>query len=85
RAGRLRVVQAPDHRELAGIQILPAHQGHGLGTHLIEQFLVETRDDGLPARVSVERDNPRARALYERLGFVEVGGSETETQLEWRP
>ncbi|MCW2793623.1 MAG: hypothetical protein JWO76_2721 [Nocardioides sp.] len=84
RAGRMRVVRAPDHRELAGIQILPAHQGHGLGTHLIEQFLVEARDDGLPARVSVERDNPRARALYERLGFVEVGGTDTEVQLEWR-
>lgn len=84
RAGRLRVVREPDHRELAGIQLLPAHQGKGIGTHLVEQFLVEARDLGLPARVVVENDNPRARALYERLGFVELRRSEDETWLEAR-
>ncbi|MCW2766241.1 MAG: hypothetical protein JWO11_2200 [Nocardioides sp.] len=83
RAGRIRVVQSPDHVELAGIQLLPAHQGHGIGTYLIEQFLVGARRAGLVARVSVEKDNPRARALYERLGFVAVGETEDETQLQW--
>lgn len=82
RAGRLRVVRAPDHHELAGIQLLPAHQGHGIGTHLVEQFLVESRGAGVPARISVEKDNPRARALYERLGFVLVGETETDDVLE---
>ena len=80
----MRVVRAPDHRELAGIQLLPAHQGQGIGTHLVEQFLVEARDLGLPARVVVESDNPRAQALYERLGFVEVRRSDDETWLEAR-
>jgi ribosomal protein S18 acetylase RimI-like enzyme len=91
RAGRLRLVQAPDSRELAGLQLLPAHQGKGLGTHLVEQFLVDAREQGLPARVDVQRDNPRARALYERLGFVEVGDAEAsdaladgDVRLEWR-
>jgi len=83
RAGRLRVVRAPDHMELAGIQLLPAHQGHGIGTHLVESFLVEARDAGLPARVSVEKDNPRALALYVRLGFVPVGETDTDVELEW--
>ncbi len=82
RAGRLRVVRAPDHHELAGIQLLPAHQGHGIGTHLVEQFLVEARGAGLPARISVEKDNPRARALYERLGFARVDETETDDVLE---
>ena len=82
RAGRLRVVRAPDHHALAGIQLLPAHQGHGIGTHLVEQFLVEARRAGVPARISVEKDNPRARALYERLGFVKVDETETDDVLE---
>jgi len=85
RAGRLRVVRAPDHMELAGIQLLPAHQGHGIGTHLVEQFLVETHRAGVPARLSVEKDNPRALALYERLGFAAIGETESEVQLEIRP
>jgi ribosomal protein S18 acetylase RimI-like enzyme len=82
RAGRLRVVRAPDHVELAGIQLLPAHQGHGIGTHLVEQILTEARNAGLPVRASVEKDNPRARALYERLGFAAVGETESDVVLE---
>src|SRR5687768_12844219 len=53
RAGRLRVVRAPDHVELAGIQLLPAHQGHGIGTHLVEQIVTDARKAGLPVRLSV--------------------------------
>ncbi|WP_460713295.1 GNAT family N-acetyltransferase [Nocardioides dilutus] len=82
RAGRLRVVRAPDHVELAGIQLLPAHQGHGIGTHLVEQIVTDARRAGLPVRLSVEKDNPRARSLYERLGFVEVGETESDVLLE---
>ena len=85
RAGRLRIVRAPDHHELAGIQLLPAHQGHGIGTHLVEQFLVEARGAGLPARIPVEKDNPRARSLYERLGLVKVGETESDDVLEVTP
>jgi ribosomal protein S18 acetylase RimI-like enzyme len=80
RAGRLRVVRAPDHVELAGIQLLPAHQGHGIGTHLVEQIVTDARKAGLPVRLSVEKDNPRARALYERLGFVVVV-EETDSEV----
>jgi ribosomal protein S18 acetylase RimI-like enzyme len=85
RAGRLRVVRAPDHLELAGIQLLPAHQGHGIGTHLVEQLVVEARDAGLPMWLHVEPDNPRARALYERLGFVAVGEDDGEIRMVWQP
>ncbi|GAA2140666.1 hypothetical protein GCM10009844_10510 [Nocardioides koreensis] len=84
RAGRLRVVRTPDAVEIAGIQLLPAHQDHGIGTHLIEQLVVEAHDTGRWARATVEDDNPRARALYERLGFVAVDGNGAETVLEAR-
>ena len=84
RAGRLRLVQDEDRAELAGLQLLPAHQGKGIGTYLIEQFLVEARRAGLTPRVSVEKDNPDARRLYERLGFVPVGDTERHDLLEWR-
>jgi GNAT superfamily N-acetyltransferase len=84
RAGRLRMVQSDDHVELAGIQLLPPHQGRGIGTYLIEQFLVEARRAGLTPRISVEKDNPDARRLYERLGFVPIGDSDRDDLLEWR-
>ena len=84
RAGRLRLVHTGEQAELAGIQLLPPHQGRGIGTYLVEQFVVEARRAGLVPRVSVEKDNPRARALYERLGFVPVDETEREDVLEWR-
>lgn len=84
RAGRLRVVRTPDFVEIAGIQLLPAHQGQGIGTHLIEQLVVEAHQAGLPARATVQHDNPRARAFYERLGFVAIGEEGGEALLEAR-
>lgn len=85
RAGRMRVVRAPDRWELAGIQLLPAHQGRGLGTHLIEQFLGDARAAGLPAQARVETDNPGARRLYERLGFAEIARTDEEIRLQAAP
>ena len=82
RAGRLRVVRAPDHLELAGIQLLPAHQGHGIGTHLVEQLVVEAGSAGAPGAALRGEGQPGARALYERLGFVAVGETDSEVQLE---
>jgi ribosomal protein S18 acetylase RimI-like enzyme len=48
-------------------------QGLGLGTALIAAAEERIRRRGLTvARMGVEDDNPRARALYERLGYQEV-------------
>jgi RimJ/RimL family protein N-acetyltransferase len=71
--GRLRVVRTPDLVELAGLQLLPAHQGRGIGTRIIRDLMAEAASAGRAFGLSVEKDNPRARALYERLGLVVVG------------
>jgi GNAT superfamily N-acetyltransferase len=53
-------------------------QGRGLGTRLIELAEARIRARRLVrAALSVEVDNPRARALYERLGYVPEGERET--------
>jgi RimJ/RimL family protein N-acetyltransferase len=71
--GRLRVVRTGDLVELAGLQLLPAHQGRGIGTRIIRDLMAEAAATGRGFGLSVEKDNPRARALYERLGLVVVG------------
>jgi RimJ/RimL family protein N-acetyltransferase len=71
--GRLRVVRTADLVELAGLQLLPAHQGKGIGTHLVRDLMVEAAASWRGFGLSVEKDNPRAQALYERLGLVVVG------------
>jgi ribosomal protein S18 acetylase RimI-like enzyme len=59
------IMQLATHGEL---------QGLGMGTALIAAAEERIRRRGLTkARMGVEDDNPRARTLYERLGYKEVG------------
>ncbi len=77
--GRLRVVRTAGLVELAGLQLLPAHQGKGIGTRIVRDLMAEAAAIGCGFGLSVEKDNPRAQALYERLGLVVVG----EDGAEW--
>ncbi|MCC9707108.1 GNAT family N-acetyltransferase [Streptomyces sp. MNU76] len=56
------------------LAVHPALQSCGIGTFLVEAAERRIRDRGLrEAELSVEENNPRARALYERLGYVAYG------------
>ncbi|MGP3931253.1 GNAT family N-acetyltransferase [Nonomuraea sp. KM88] len=53
------------------LAVLPALRSRGLGTLLIRAAEQRIGERGLRrAELAVEEDNPRARALYERLGYV---------------
>ncbi|GAA1544304.1 GNAT family N-acetyltransferase [Streptomyces albidochromogenes] len=56
------------------LAVLPALQSCGLGTLLVRAAEQRIRDRGLRrVALAVEEDNRRARALYERLGYVAYG------------
>ncbi|MGW3514200.1 GNAT family N-acetyltransferase [Streptomyces hydrogenans] len=56
------------------LAVMPALQSRGLGTFLVRAAEQRIRDRGLrTAALAVEEENPRARALYERLGYVAYG------------
>jgi ribosomal protein S18 acetylase RimI-like enzyme len=83
--GRLRVVRTRTSITLAGIQLLPAYQNQRIGSPLIEQLRREPDLKQMPLFISVEKDNPRAQRLYERLGCRISGKDEQEYHLEYRP
>jgi GNAT superfamily N-acetyltransferase len=83
--GRLRITRTADYVELSGIQLLPRVQGHGIGTAIIQDLKAEAAAAGIPLDLDVEKDNPDAGRLYERLGFVCVGETEEEFKLRWTP
>jgi GNAT superfamily N-acetyltransferase len=85
RVGRLRIARTADYIELCGIQLLPGIQCHGIGTAIIECLKAQAAVAGIPLGLGVEKDNPDARRLYERLGFVQVGETEQECKLRWNP
>jgi ribosomal protein S18 acetylase RimI-like enzyme len=86
RVGRLRVVRrAGAAVEIAGLQVLPAHQGRGVGTDVVRRVAAEAHAAGLALELGVEKDNPRARALYERLGLRPVGEDDDEIRMRLAP
>ena len=66
--------------QMATIQEL---RGLGIGTHLISAAENRIRKRGLTvAQLDVEVDNPRARTLYERLGYREASRQSASWHIE---
>jgi ribosomal protein S18 acetylase RimI-like enzyme len=82
--GRLRVVRTQTSITLAGIQLLPAYQNQRIGSTLIEQLKREADQQQVPLCLSVEKNNPHAQRLYERLGCHLMGQDAHEYHLEYR-
>lgn len=62
----------PDEFYLDTLAVLPTHRGKGIAAELIKATVERARECGKPAGLLVDKDNPRARRLYERVGFVQV-------------
>lgn len=70
--GMLAVEYRPAEVYLGRIEIDPAYQGRGIGGQIVTSLLGEARRRGQHLVLDVLTVNPRARALYERLGLAEV-------------
>lgn len=81
-AGRIWVERGDDEIRLLDIALLPAHRGHGVGSALIRELIREAARSAKPLRHSVEKNNPDAKRLYDRLGFRVVGEIPTHYFLE---
>ena len=68
-------VETPPHTlELWQIYVLKSWQGSGIGPALFDWAASRARDRGArQLQLTVYVDNHRAKAFYERRGFVEVG------------
>lgn len=63
-----------DELHLLNLTVGPAHQGRGHGSALLAAVLAHARAQRLPTVwLEVRASNERARALYARRGFQEVG------------
>lgn len=71
--GMIEVERGHDAIYLARIEILPSHQGLGIGTSLISSLIEEAESEGKELALDVLVVNSRALALYRRLGLTEVG------------
>jgi ribosomal protein S18 acetylase RimI-like enzyme len=84
RVGAIDAERRADAWHLNNFEIAPGWQSRGIGTRLIRDLVARAADEGLPVALDVLKVNPRARALYERLGFERVGETATHIQMRTR-
>jgi ribosomal protein S18 acetylase RimI-like enzyme len=68
--GGLLVESRPDSIHIQELQVMPEYQGRGLGTAVVQQVLADAARRAIAVTLSVVPANPRAKQLYERLGFT---------------
>jgi ribosomal protein S18 acetylase RimI-like enzyme len=74
----------PDELYLDGIAVVPRARGQGIGTHLLTEVASTAGELGKRfVRLEVVDTNPRARALYERLGFHVTGDTPFGHAQRW--
>ena len=64
------------------IVLAPEYQGRGIGSSILREVMERARTRRVPVRLGTQHKN-RALGLYSRLGFREVGRTETHVLLEW--
>ena len=82
--GRLYVHRQPHDLNVIDIALLPAHRGRGLGTFLLRSLLAEADREGRTVSLHVEFFN-RARSLYDRLGFQQIGSDGVYLEMRREP
>jgi len=73
-AGYAGLAVAADEAYIQTVGVHPAHRGRGLGARMMIELLRTARRRGARScGLEVRTDNLGARALYARLGFVDLG------------
>jgi ribosomal protein S18 acetylase RimI-like enzyme len=83
--GRIYLERQPDAINMLDIALLPEWRGRGIGTALIEAALAEAGATGQVMVIMVEKNNPRAYRLYQRLGFRQTADEGMHFTMVWRP
>lgn len=82
KAGYIITSRSGNVLSLIFIALLPQFRNQGIGTAIIHKLQSDSIETGQLIRLHV-LDNSPARALYSRLGFVEVGFKPPYVAMEW--
>lgn len=74
---------ADESLHLLDIALVPAHQGRGYGRALLRELQNHAAQNDCAFRLSVDRQNRRAKKLYSELGFRLENTSVTHEEMIW--
>lgn len=83
--GNLYLLQTPPEHLIIHISLLPHMRASGVGSALIQQAQADAAALGRGVHLHVLATNTRARALYERLGFITDASEGAHLSMRWRP
>jgi ribosomal protein S18 acetylase RimI-like enzyme len=82
--GYVSVEVRSDLVHLRELVLLPEFQNRGIGTLLVRQVMKHAEERGVPVQLGTLHVN-RAADLYRRVGFREIGRTDTHILFEWLP
>lgn len=82
--GRVYVHRSGEGIRILDITILPDYRNKGFGSSIIREFLAQGSQEGKSVSIWVEHYNP-SRALFDRLGFIQIQEDGYNLLLEWIP
>jgi ribosomal protein S18 acetylase RimI-like enzyme len=82
--GYVSVEDRPDLVHLRELVLLPEFQNQGIGTALLRHVMTHAQQRGVPVQLQALLAN-RAAELYRRVGFREIGRTDTHILFEWLP
>ena len=82
--GMIKVRRESNPWHLVQIQLLPDHQGKGIGRRIISDLVGEAQRQSASLELSVLKVNP-AKHLYERLGFRVISESDHACEMRVDP
>ena len=83
--GSINLVDEPESLLLSGFELDPAYQGRGIGTEILKRLQTEAAVRRVSLFLGVFVVNTRAKRLYDRMGFEEVGRDEVKIKMRWVP
>lgn len=80
--GVLELNELKQRLEVVELEILPPYQGKGIGTNILRDLIDEYTNKGKRVGIGCFKINIRAKALYERLGFMLIKETANHYVLE---
>ncbi len=81
--GCIKIEVRPETLFLSVIGILPSHQNQGIGTKLISDLITRGQQEEKNIELQVLKVNRKAHRLYQNLGFVDSGETDTHFLMEY--
>jgi len=82
--GYLTLSHSEDSLHIVDIALDPGARGKGYGTAILRALQAAAEQRCIPLSLSVDRQNPRAKNLYQALGFQISGTSTTHQAMLWQ-